>query len=114
MADSILRSERRGAVALLTLDREKSLNALDRALLEALGDAVAHVAGDPDVRALVLTGAGRAFAAGADIAQMRGLSAVEGEAFSRLGHRVTEALEELAVPTVAAAVTGQGPRRGTR
>ena len=102
MSDPILRREQRGAVALLTLDRPKSLNALDRALLEALGEEIARVAADESVRALVLTGAGRAFAAGADIAQMRGLSPVEGEAFSRLGHDVTGALEDLAVPTIAA------------
>jgi enoyl-CoA hydratase len=101
LSDPILRSERRGAVALLTLDRPKSLNALDRALLEALGEEIGRVAAS-DLRALVLTGEGRAFAAGADIAQMQALSPVEGEAFSRLGHDVTAALEELAVPTIAA------------
>ena len=50
----------------------------------------------------MLTGAGRAFAAGADIAEMRAHSPVEAEAFSRLGHRATAALEALAVPTIAA------------
>jgi enoyl-CoA hydratase len=85
----------------VTLDRPKSLNALDRALLEALGEVVAEVA-TGDARALVVTGEGRAFAAGADIAQMRELSPVEGEAFSRLGHDVTASLEALPIPTVAA------------
>lgn len=98
----ILRSERRGAVAVLTLDRPASLNALDRALLEAIASEVAAVGADPGVRALVLTGEGRAFAAGADIAQMRALSPVEALAFGRLGHAATAALEALAVPTIAA------------
>ena len=63
MAD-LVRSERRGNVALLTLNRPDALNALDRSLLEALGEAIAGVHRDPSARALVLTGEGRAFAAG--------------------------------------------------
>jgi len=63
---------------------------------------VGRVAGDASARALVLTGEGRAFAAGADIAQMRGMQPVEAEAFSRLGHRALASLEALEVPTIAA------------
>lgn len=102
MSDELVRSERRGAVTLLTLDRPAALNALDRATLERLRARVAEVAADGAVRALVLTGAGRAFAAGADIAEMRGLTPVEGEAFSRLGHAVLASLEALPIPTLAA------------
>jgi len=49
-----------------------------------------------------LTGEGRAFAAGADIAEMRGLDPQQAQAFSRLGHGVMDALESLVVPTIAA------------
>ena len=94
--------EQRGPVALLTLDRPKALNALDTATLEAIADRCEEIAGTASVRAVVLTGAGRAFAAGADIAEMRAQSPVEAEAFSRLGHRATAALESLTVPTIAA------------
>jgi len=97
-----LRTEMPGAVARLTLDRPEALNALDRATLEQLEAAVAAIGHEGRARALVLTGAGRAFAAGADIAEMQGLSAVEGESFARLGHRALGALEELAIPTIAA------------
>lgn len=95
-------SERRGPVGVLTLNRPEALNALSRALLEALEARTRELAGDPSVRAVVVTGAGRAFAAGADIAEMRGMSPVEGEAFSRLGHRVMAGLEALPVPVIAA------------
>jgi enoyl-CoA hydratase len=98
----LVRSERRGAVTLLTLNRPDALNALDRATLIALRAAVADVAADSDVRALVLTGEGRAFAAGADIQEMRGLSPVQAEAFSRLGHETLAAFEALPIPTIAA------------
>jgi len=97
-----VRLERRGAVALLTLDRPSLLNALDRATLEALHAHVAALAKDASLRAVVVTGEGRAFAAGADIAEMRSLDALGGEAFSRLGHAALGALEALAVPTIAA------------
>jgi enoyl-CoA hydratase len=102
MGTDLVRSERRGAVALLTLDRPDALNALDAALLEALEARIAEVAAEAGVRALVLTGAGRAFAAGADIAAMGRMDAHEAEAFSRLGHRAFAALEELPIPTLAA------------
>jgi enoyl-CoA hydratase len=101
VADSV-RSERRGAVVILTLDRPEVLNALDRATLECLHARVGELARDTAVRAVVLTGAGRAFAAGADIGEMRGLGPAEAEALSRLGHEALGSLEALAVPTIAA------------
>ncbi len=97
-----IRNERRGSVELLTLNRPKALNALDRATLEELLDCCERLRADTSVRAVVLTGEGRAFAAGADIAEMRGLDAEQAEAFSRLGHAVGDALESLAAPTIAA------------
>ena len=82
-----VRLELRGPVAVLTLDRPKALNALNRETLEGLIARCDEVARTADVRALVLTGEGRAFAAGADIAEMRGHSPAESFAFSELGHR---------------------------
>jgi enoyl-CoA hydratase len=89
-------------VAVLTLNRPDVLNSLDRATLEALRDAVAALAEDDSVRAVVVTGAGRAFAAGADIEQMSAMTPLEGEAFGRLGHATFASLEALPVPTIAA------------
>ena len=97
-----IRSERRGPVALLTLDRPKAMNALDSATLEALWARCEEVAADASVRAVVVAGEGRAFAAGADIAEMQGLDPAGALAFSRLGHRAFGALESLTVPTIAA------------
>ena len=95
-------SERREAVALLTLNRPDQLNALSGRMLEALRARVAEVAADAAVRALVVTGAGRAFAAGADIAEMQRMTPLEAEAFSRLGHDTFGAFEALPVPVIAA------------
>jgi enoyl-CoA hydratase len=93
----LVRSERKGAVAVLTLSRPEAMNALDQALLEALREAAERAGEDPAVRALVLTGEGRSFCVGADIQAMRAMSPAEAEAFSRMA-----ALEALAVPTIAA------------
>jgi len=97
-----VRSEMHGRVNVWTLARPDALNALDTPTLEALCDAAAAAAANHDVRAVVLTGEGRAFAAGADISEMQGKSALEMERFSRLGHSACAALEGLEVPTLAA------------
>jgi enoyl-CoA hydratase len=97
-----VRREARGPVALLTLERPKTLNALDRGMLEAIAARCAELAADPSLRAVVLTGEGRAFAAGADVAEMRRHDPGEAERFSRLGHAALAALEALPVPVIAA------------
>ena len=97
-----VRREARGSVALLTLDRPKALNALDSPMLEAIAARCAEIAPDASVRAVVLTGEGRAFAAGADVAEMRRHDPREAERFSRLGHATLAALEALPVPVIAA------------
>jgi len=69
MADIVL-SERRGDggnIALITLNRPEALNAINAAVSTALGDALHAAAVDPEVRAIVLAGAGRAFCAGMDL-----------------------------------------------
>ncbi len=98
----LVRSERRGSVALLTLNRPEALNALNEGLLRELLGAVDAVGRDARARALVVTGEGRAFAAGADIEAMSHLTPLEAEAFSRLGHESFAALEALSIPTIAA------------
>lgn len=59
--------ERRGAVAIITLNRPEAMNAINSAVARGLGDAVAEFAADDDLRVAVITGAGRAFCAGADL-----------------------------------------------
>jgi enoyl-CoA hydratase len=99
----MLRIERDDAVALLTLDRPEKLNALSAELLDELFVAVATLDADPSVRAAVLTGTGdRAFAAGADIAAMAGLTSVQAKEFSDRGHRLGAAIEQSRVPIIAA------------
>jgi enoyl-CoA hydratase/carnithine racemase len=67
MPDDVLLIERDGPVTVLTLNRPRARNALDRALVDALGPALAAAAEDPGARAVVLTGSGGSFCAGADL-----------------------------------------------
>jgi enoyl-CoA hydratase/carnithine racemase len=67
MSDDVLLIDRDGPVAVLTLNRAKARNALDPALVKALGAALPAMAEDPSVRAVVLTGSGGSFCAGADL-----------------------------------------------
>jgi len=91
------------AVATITLDRPRRLNALDAETLRELARAVRDVRRNGSVRALVVTGAGeKAFSAGADIPALAAMSAAEGHAYSRLGHDVLLRLEALPVPVIAA------------
>src|SRR5687768_5236652 len=62
-----LLEERQGAVAVLRLSRPETLNALDRELVDTLGDALARIGHDSDVRAVVVTGSGGAFCSGVDL-----------------------------------------------
>ncbi|WP_044239009.1 enoyl-CoA hydratase [Chondromyces apiculatus] len=67
MSEEVLIVSRDGAVATLTMNRPRAKNALNKALLEALATQLRAVADDPEVRAVILTGAGGAFCAGADL-----------------------------------------------
>ncbi len=95
-----VRSERRGAVLVVTIDRPKALNALNLQVLQELEAVLADVG---DARALVLTGGGeKAFVAGADIAAMAELDALTAHRFAAYGQSVLDKLEALPIPTIAA------------
>ncbi len=92
-----------GAIATLTVNRPAALNALNRNVLEEMARVIREVRNDASVRVLIITGAGdRAFVAGADIAAMAKMTPTEGLEFGRLGHRVMESFEDLAIPVIAA------------
>jgi enoyl-CoA hydratase len=94
---------REGAVAIVTIDRQEALNALDVATLTELRDALRGLRDDVSARAVVLTGAGeRAFVAGADIKYMSGLGPDEAAAWGALGHEAGMLLETMPKPTIAA------------
>jgi enoyl-CoA hydratase len=95
--------ERRDAVAVVTIDRQDALNALNVETLTELRDRLRELADDESARVVVLTGAGdRAFVAGADIKYMGGLGPEEAKEWGALGHEAARLLEEMPKPTIAA------------
>ena len=95
--------EKKGHIAVATINRPKALNALNSEVLEDLNELVDMVNADEDIYALVLTGAGeKAFVAGADIGEMSTLTKAEGEAFGKKGNDVFRKLETMPIPTIAA------------
>jgi enoyl-CoA hydratase/carnithine racemase len=90
-------------VAHILLARPEQLNAIDAALLEALDDACATIERDAGIRAVALTGAGRAFCAGADLRAVETLApqAARWASFMDLWHRVFDRIDRLPPPVVA-------------
>lgn len=98
-----LRYEVEGEVAIITIDRPEALNALNGELLLELSLAFELAEGDLGVRALIVTGSGRAFVAGADIANLRNLSdAFSGREAALAGQDVMNTLAAMPFPTIAA------------
>ena len=94
--------EQKGAYAIITISREKALNALNSTVLDEL-NAVLDAVNLDEVRALILTGAGqKSFVAGADIAEMSTLTKAEGEAFGKKGNDVFRKIETFPIPVIAA------------
>lgn len=91
-----------GAVAVLTINRPKALNALNSTVLDELSETIDSI-DLSEVRALIVTGAGeKSFVAGADIGEMSTLTKAEGEAFGKKGNDVFRKLETLPIPVIAA------------
>ena len=95
--------EKKGAIAYVTLNRPKVLNALNQRTWQDLRAAFEDARDDADVRGVILTGAGdKAFIAGADISELSQVTAVQAESSSSYGQEVLNFVENLGKPVVAA------------
>lgn len=94
--------ERQGRIGVVRINHPEALNALDTLVLRELGQAFDAFAAAAGIDVVVLTGEGRAFVAGADIAEMSAMTAAEGKAFGRLGADVFRKIELLPQPVIAA------------
>ncbi len=98
MADSIL-FEKAGNIAILKIDRQSRLNALNRTIVNAIDEVLDSIKKDREIRVLIITGE-KHFAAGADIAEMADITPEEAKAFSFT--KTFMKLENLEIPTIAA------------
>ncbi len=95
--------EKKGAIAYVTLNRPKVLNALNKTIIAELKAAFEGARDDSAVRGIILTGAGdKAFAAGADISEILNDSPLEAEEKTRFGQALTKLIENLGKPVIAA------------
>jgi len=95
--------EKKGAIAYVTVNRPKVLNALNKATWADLRTAFEYAQDDASVRGVILTGAGdKAFIAGADISELAHATALEAEQSSRFGQQVLDFIENLGKPVIAA------------
>lgn len=103
MAYENLLFEKEGALAFLYVNRPKALNALNKNTLLEMKYAIASIIDDPEIDVLIITGAGdKAFVAGADIAFMQNLTAIQGREFGALGQEVFRMIEAMEKPVIAA------------
>ena len=90
-------------IATITFNRPEVLNALNEASLKEFSHAIDEIAGDEDVRVLILTGAGdKSFVAGADIKEFLKFNALRAKHFSEMGHGIVNKLQELPIPVIGA------------
>lgn len=89
--------------AILVLDRESSLNALNLELLQELKDGVKTISSDPEIRGFIITGKGsKAFCAGADLVEMKDMTSDSAEEFARKGHKTMNAISNSDLISIAA------------
>lgn len=93
---------KQGHIGIVTMNRPEALNALSKAVFADLDHALDQVEHDDDIYVVVITGAGRAFIAGADIGEMANMNVADGLAFSELGNRLLMRVDMMEKPTIAA------------
>jgi enoyl-CoA hydratase len=89
------------SIATLTFNRPEVLNAINPEMIEEFRVALAEILETPEVRVLVLAGAGKAFVAGADIRILQGLDPLGAKRFAELGQSTLFALEDMDIPVIA-------------
>lgn len=98
----ILKPEIKDGIAIVTISRPQAMNALNSRFFAEMDDFVASLSGRDDVKVMIITGEGKAFVAGADIAEMVNMNSEQGTAFSKVGQNTFSSIEKLEMPVIAA------------
>jgi len=97
-----IRYEKEAGIGIVTIDRPEALNALNSTVVGELEQVIGEVEHDTELRALIITGEGRSFVAGADIAEQCPMDLAAGRKWGRRGSALMRRIEKLEIPTIAA------------
>jgi enoyl-CoA hydratase len=98
-----LLTELTNGILIVTLNREDKLNALNKAVIGEISEVMDEVYANPEIKGVIITGKGsKAFAAGADIAEFKGLDEAQGKALAKRGHDTFNKIEMCPKPVIAA------------
>jgi len=102
MEYEILNIDYQENIAIVRINRPQALNALNTRFFQEMDDIVSNVTNKPEIKVMIITGEGKAFVAGADIAEMVDKNPEEGSAFSMIGQNTFRSLEKMEIPVIAA------------
>ena len=97
-----IRYEKQDGIAIVTINRPEALNALNSTVISELEQVIGEVEKDQELGAMILTGEGRSFVAGADIGEQYGLDVAAGRKWGQRGSALMRRIEKLEIPTIAA------------
>ncbi len=98
----ILKTEINDGIAVVTISRPKAMNALNTAFFDEMNALLDELLADDNIRVMIITGEGKAFVAGADIAEMVNMDQQQGQKFSEYGQRTFDRIEAMPFPVIAA------------
>jgi len=103
MGSAFIIRERKDSVAIIRLNRAEKLNALSREMIVALGEIFTNIESQPDLRAIIITGAGdKAFCAGTDLTELTDLTTIQALEVTERGQSLCNLIDRCRVPVIAA------------